>query len=832
MRLPFRWSVGWLCALALSGAVLAHAGSDALAVRTDSPLAARQPLLIGAATSGSPYGYQNASGEWEGFAVELLDAALQTMKLSGRRIGVPGFELQQRFRDGEFDILQGFSDTPERQAYADFTVPYLVLNGGVFVGKQHAGITSFAQLNGMRFAVQGINTVGERFLRDHDLHVQLVKVSSSEEGLQLINDGRCDAIFVSRLTALAAIERQQLTNVTMLPLEIGGYDIRHCFAVHKGDAALLARLNEGLAILRRDGRYDEIYGRWFGRYEPRRFTRQQLVSYVSLALAIGFLATLIAMLRQRTLRRRVAKQAEELARQEQLLRALYDSVPQAMCVFQSTAQGDELISMNRQAENLLRLRAEEACGHLWEELRLDPEWRDALQRLMDARAVTEGLFRQEIRIASTRQTIAFTVVTIAGNGDGPARFCMLCDDVTERRQLDDELAQTRKLRAIGELVGGIAHEFNNLLTPVMLKVSEIQLSRTNDAALQADVKVVLHAVRRAADLTRRLLTFGRKSSEHRETVLLSAAVESCFELMRHTVDRRIRLRTITPELPPLVANPTSLNQIILNLVLNARDTLLEKLAAQQECWQPEIVVEIAEQPLADGGRRPEAPTRRQILGWQRLTVRDNGMGMRPEVRERIFEPFYTTKEVGKGTGLGLATVWHLVAEMSGRIEIESTPGEGSAFHVFLPVFAGASPRVGSPVQPRLPVAVTGRVFIAEDDELVSAAMIAALERAGYRAMHLADGAAAWRHLEEHLNDYDLLVIDVNMPGMDGISLTRHIADAGRYRGRIIVASGRLEADDMRQLRASKVDALLLKPFGVVDFLELVRKWLAAGPRTS
>jgi CheY-like chemotaxis protein len=109
-------------------------------------------------------------------------------------------------------------------------------------------------------------------------------------------------------------------------------------------------------------------------------------------------------------------------------------------------------------------------------------------------------------------------------------------------------------------------------------------------------------------------------------------------------------------------------------------------------------------------------------------------------------------------------------------------------------------------------------------------MIAALRRAGCHTVHFADGAEAWQHLETHLEDYDLLVLDVNMPGMDGITLTRHIAETRRYRGRIIIASGRLDPDDIRQLRAAKVDALLSKPFGVVDFLELVRKWLAAGPR--
>src|SRR6185369_12796553 len=198
-----------------------------------------------------------------------------------------------------------------------------------------------------------------------------------------------------------------------------------------------------------------------------------------------------------------------------------------------------------------------------------------------------------------------------------------------------------------------------------------------------------------------------------------ALAASCFELLRQTVDRRIVFESdVAADLPPLWLNATDLNQILLNLLLNARDTLLEKLTRQSAGWTPCIRVEAVELSSNSSPPFSMAPGKKP-LGWQRLTVRDNGLGMTPAVRERIFEPFYTTKEVGKGTGLGLATVWHLVAELGGRVELETSPGEGSTFHVMLPVWpAPVSPEAAAPATPAAPQGAA-RVFLAEDEPLVA-----------------------------------------------------------------------------------------------------------------
>ncbi len=812
---------GLLSAALLVGAAVAQEAKPDLA----RSLAERQPLVVGATNDSFPYGFLDQDGQWKGFSVDLLDATARVMNLKFRRVEAPSLLLHQRFRMGEFDLLQDYTEAPGRMAFTDFSVPALTLQGVVFVQKKGSPIRQLEDFNGREFALIGVGSIGETFLRERHLQPKIVLVNSSEEGLRLVEEGRCAGVFVSRLTALAVIEKSGLNNLVLFGQPFADYDIRRCFAVHKGDAQLLARLNEGLAILHRTGEYDRIYRRWFGKFDAAVFTSEELIYYVAAALAIGLLAAVLGLLRQRALRKRIVGQAAQLAEKEALLQALYDNIPMAMCVLEAAPDGERVLAINRQAEVHFGVPVRLAVGRPLAEFNLEREWAGELRELLRRETAAGGYVREERRLAAAQKCFVFTLVPLAPGGSGHARVCVLAEDVTERRQLDDELAQTRKLRAVGELVGGIAHEFNNLLTPVMLKAGEIQLDWAKDTRLQQQVAVIIQAAQRAAELTRRLLTFGRKGESRAEAIRLAAITANNFELLRQTVDRRIVFESTMPaDLPPLWLNSTDLNQILLNLLLNARDTLLEKLARQSSGWTPCIRVEA--EALTSDSAPPIGVVagRTKPLGWQLLIVRDNGLGMTPAVRERVFEPFYTTKEVGKGTGLGLATVWHLVAEMGGRVELETTPGEGSTFRVLLPVWpAPASQELPAPVVPA-GAAGAARVFLAEDEPLVAESIGEALRRGGHTVTIRFDGNAAWDHLATRLGEYDLMVFDVNMPGLDGIELA-HRARASHYVGRLMIVSGRLTLPQLQAINRARVDRVLAKPFSMEEFSSAVRDCL-------
>ncbi|MFT3870407.1 MAG: transporter substrate-binding domain-containing protein [Nibricoccus sp.] len=831
LQLSFRVFVSLLRIVVLFGVVFFCQQGRGEENPSAAPLENRQKRLyiVGAPADSYPYAYTKPDGMLAGFSADLLDAVARLMHLEIQRVGAPGIEVHRRFSEGEFDMLQTYSQTPIRDSYTDFSVPFLTLQGAIFVPKTGA-IKKLSDLNGQKFAIIGRGSMGERFLRDQGLRAEAVYMSSSEEALAGIEKGLYAGTFISQLTALSLIQRNGHKNVVMLGEPYADYDIRHCFAVHKGNTQLLARLNEGLAILNRTGEFQRIYDHWFGKLETASVSQRVLLRYSIIALCVIVGLLLAGIFYRQVLKRLIARQTAELSAQQAHLQALYDNIPMAVCLLERDATGYRFLSINQQAEPWIGLTATNLKNEYLHKVQKPTEWLLEFAGLLSARPSITTLVREERRLAQSTKRIIFTLVPMPVAGQGNPRLCVLGEDITERRTLDEEISQSRRLRAIGELVGGIAHEFNNLLTPIALKTSEIQLDWPGDARLHAEIQLISDAAQRASELTRRLLTFGRKVDDRVEQVYLASITNACLALLKLTVDRRIVWENVIPtNLPPLTFNPTDLNQIILNLVLNARDTLMEKLASPHpEGWVPTIRVEAIQLPATAVGRlEPSVPSRREILGWQRLTIRDNGMGMTPEVRERAFEPFYTTKDVGKGTGLGLATVWHLVTEVSGRIEVESLKGQGSAFHIHLPVFASYPTAVAAVKPPQPVTTVNHSIFLAEDDEMVASSIIASLQRAGHKPIHEPNGIAAWKHLQANLERYDLIILDVNMPGLDGIELARRVRGAGEYKGRIMIISGRLSSDDLSEITEAKVDRVLSKPFQIAEFLSAVNDCLTA-----
>lgn len=518
--------------------------------------------------------------------------------------------------------------------------------------------------------------------------------------------------------------------------------------------------------------------------------------------------------------------AAALQQSELLLRALYENLPLALGVVEQAASDWQIISLNPEAVRQLGLAAVPPTNTPLGSIDLAPERAEFWRTQFTCCATAGKTLRLETERSSTRQLFAVTLVPLVTAG-GPQRCCFLADDITIRRQKDAELTQGRRLRAIGELVGGIAHEFNNLLTPIALNTELVQSRCPDRPDLQGELAVVADAARRAGELTRRLLTFGRKHEHQIEAIDLAQLAAANIALVRHSFDRRIVLQSaVAPSLPRLYLPLGDLHQIVLNLLLNARDALAGKLAASAAPgWTATITVSAE---LLNGSPLPP-PTNSQAgaHGWLRLSVADNGCGIPPEVRERLFEPFFTTKGVGQGTGLGLATIWHLVSGFGGRIDVESTPGVGTTFHLVLPLQAPATTAVLAPTtlaapaiataSPHLASPVTSRHFlVADDDDSVSRIVTRLLTRKGHRITATSDGLDAWLLLSRAPADFDGIVMDLNMPGLTGIELA-HRARALPYTGPLIVVSGKITDEERTALADIRIDALLHKPFSIAEF---------------
>ncbi|OGK87981.1 MAG: hypothetical protein A2X52_13690 [Candidatus Rokubacteria bacterium GWC2_70_16] len=361
------------------------------------------------------------------------------------------------------------------------------------------------------------------------------------------------------------------------------------------------------------------------------------------------------------------------------------------------------------------------------------------------------------------------------------------------KRLEADLRQAQKMEAVGRLAGGIAHDFNNLLT-VITGRTEIALQRLGDPeAARRDLELVRKTAERAAALTKQLLAFSRRQALELQVLDPNAVVSGLLSLLRRLIGEDIELVTaLDPGAGRVRADANQLEQVILNLAVNARDAM------------PRGGVLAITTTNADPDDGAAAPC---VL----LAVSDNGVGMDRETRSRIFEPFFTTKEKGKGTGLGLATAYGIVKQHDGTITVESAPGEGTTFRVYLP-------KVEEPVESGDRAAAPGRdpggsetLLLVEDEEPVRRIALEILQASGYQVLEARDPADALRIAERHAGPIHLLLTDVVMPHMSGPELTGRIAML-RPGIRVLYMSGYTGEALGRHGDVEPGAALLQKPF--------------------
>ncbi|MCM2266693.1 MAG: response regulator [Elusimicrobiales bacterium] len=403
--------------------------------------------------------------------------------------------------------------------------------------------------------------------------------------------------------------------------------------------------------------------------------------------------------------------------------------------------------------------------------------------------------------------------------EGRRRFIRSVSDIMAQdilhSQTEEKLAQSQKMESIGRLAGGVAHDFNNILTAIKCYAEFVNKGLDPQDGKSADVREILTASDRAIALTRQLLAFSRRQILTPKVVDLNKCVADISNMLRRLIGEDMKLETTFVAAPCLALLDTGqIEQVLVNLVVNARDASpgggVIKVATEILAPSPELAM-----------AHPDLPHGALVC----LTVSDAGSGMAPEVKKHLFEPFFTTKEQGKGTGLGLSTVFGIVKQTGGDIEVESEPGKGTQFRIFFPYSAAtsAAPGVNQAQAPE----VKGRetILLVEDEESLRRLGRRVLESGGYTVLEAANGQDAVKVLERYGRPVDLLVTDVIMPGMSGRDLARGLARknlAARtlymsgYTDDAIVKHGVLDTDIAFIYKPFTVDGLLLKVRTVLD----------------
>ena len=399
----------------------------------------------------------------------------------------------------------------------------------------------------------------------------------------------------------------------------------------------------------------------------------------------------------------------------------------------------------------------------------------------------------------------------------PLRAVGTTQDITARVGLEEQFRQAQKMEAIGRLAGGVAHDFNNMLTVILVRAEQAAKKLDPSNPLRATLKEIHDAAERSAGLTRQLLTYARRQAAEPRIVNLNESIGAMQQMLRRLIGEDIALGWVPGEsLWPTRIDPAQVDQILANLCVNARDAIRDV---------GRIVIETQNASLdADYCRnRPGHRPGDYVM----IVVSDNGAGMDAETRAHVFEPFFTTKEVGKGTGLGLATVYGIVQQNNGFIHVYSEPGEGTTFRIYLPRLATAD--AGGPVaSPRgeAPRGSGETVLVVEDESMILEVAVEILEGLGYKVLATTAPADALTIVSEHKGAIDLLLTDVIMPGMNGRDL------AGRIRAmrpglRVLYMSGYTANVIVTRGLVDQGDAFVQKPFSTDELAARVRALLDA-----
>jgi PAS domain S-box-containing protein len=525
------------------------------------------------------------------------------------------------------------------------------------------------------------------------------------------------------------------------------------------------------------------------------------------------------MFRDITERRQVD---EKLRETEKKYRELAESLPQV--IFEVDAKGN-LIYLNQTGYDLFGYRPADFANGFSVLEAFIPEDRERVARDILLNIQGQRLGRQDYTALKKNGT-AFPVGVHASrvmSGQTATGVRGILMDLTaalqadeEKRKLQVQLQQAQKMEAIGALAGGIAHDFNNILSAI---IGYTELAMLDDGAqcCANELREALLAANRAKDLVKQILAFSRQTDEERMPVRVSLVAKEALKFLRATIPATIEIKSrIDEKSGAVLANSVELHQIIMNLCTNAVH------AIGQNTGVLEIEVQNVQIDLAQKSDLIDLETGAYI----RISVKDTGHGIPPEIIKRIFDPYFTTKEKGVGTGLGLAVVHGIVKKSGGAIKAESEPGKGSAFHIYLPRVTLAAPY--PPTPPEMARGGTERILFVDDEIMLVDIGQKMLERLGYKVVSRTSPIEALELFKIKANDFDLVITDQTMPNMTGDALAQELMNI-RPDIPVIICTGYSQAIDPERAKKRGIKSFVMKPILVNDIAAAVRKVLDGEP---
>jgi two-component system cell cycle sensor histidine kinase/response regulator CckA len=509
--------------------------------------------------------------------------------------------------------------------------------------------------------------------------------------------------------------------------------------------------------------------------------------------------------------RRALAEAADRARRRNIEEQLRKSEARFRATFENAALGIALaepstrpIACNVALQRLLGYSEDELLSMTFRDLTHPDDLAADLamyQELLDGKRdhyqIEKRYIRKGGQVVHTRLT-----ASAVRAADGSLEYAIrMVEDITERKNLEAQLLRAQRLESIGTLAGGIAHDLNNVLAPILMSCQLLKLDARDDHTRKL-INAIKHNAERGADLIKHILSFARGAQERRIPILARQLVREIVGIATGTFPKSIQVRAdLPPDLWTVSGDPTQLHQVLLNLCVNARD-------AMPSGGELSITAENVELDAERAAVNPEGKAGPYVV----FKVSDTGTGIPPDIRDKIFDPFFTTKEIGKGTGLGLFTALGIVKSHGGFMVLQTQPGKGTTFYIWLPAMSTHPAADTDSDEPRILPRGHGEIVLVVDDEAsVRTITKQTLEAYGYSVLTAADGVDALATYARRLDDIQVVLTDTMMPLMDGTTLIYALKKLNPSV-RVIAASGLSGPDQDDRARAAGARHILPKPF--------------------
>ncbi len=472
-----------------------------------------------------------------------------------------------------------------------------------------------------------------------------------------------------------------------------------------------------------------------------------------------------------------------------------------------------VLEANQSFRELMGYSADDMVGLNICQLHVDPEVRDRFRKEIELNGSVKDY---EIRLRTKGGTViqCLETATLRRDPDGTILgYQAIIRDVTEKRRLEQQLLHAQKMEALGTLAGGMAHDVNNVLQVILGFTDLLLMQKTPEDSEYEKLRAIFKASQNGRDLVQRILTFSRKVESNFRLVDLNHELKQAESLLNRTVPKMIDIQLhLAPDLKTINGDPGQIEQILLNLAINARDAMPDGGT---------LTIRTANSSLAPGSisSLPTPPVGECVL----LEISDSGYGMKHDVLDRIFEPFYTTKKIGEGTGLGLAIVFGIVKSHGGHIACRSEPEKGTCFEIYFPV-SEVIPEVRRIDLPTIPLQGTETILLVDDDDLVRELGREMLHSVGYTVMLAQSGEEALELYRKEIDSISLVIMDLIMPGMGGKQCLEEILKVDPH-AKVIISSGYPIEGPEEEAYGSRSVGVLNKPFNIQKMLQTVREAL-------